>query len=707
MRLSISSNEQNVDLPRPTTPAGTVSGGPGMPGSTASRHAPEPTVLAMHLRNLHDYHVPIRLRNDAGNPIYAADRRAFDKRSVEYINGLRGLTREEVAQLPQLPAGANAPTDADRWKAALAGIFGYAVAFGQGKLLAELLALVAADYAALAYLLAPILHPLFSEPVAGAIRENYSQNPSLDGALLANYTSLMAKMAAAGNNEEAREACQKELQPIIEALDNRQQQVKGCFSFKALSPELAAFLRVIISDEFPFYTFGFFYTFSGMAQVFERGYLGGDPEHGQLYALLADFAGSAICGSLAGGAYVVTQDWARSKVQQTRPANVGLHAKAVWEWEIKKAQKVKTLLQGKLEDLNDILNNPRDDDPENVKELVEQAIKQNERATAKVTYRMKAMHSWCRRNRLGYDRHFAARLGGKPKNPVPWLNGTPAQRRLWAKIVGNLLAVAGYYFVLRALNNLVSENLDWERVVAAHGPVPNKAFNTTEEQAQFLLDGILATLPAAGAAGWGMITFWCTRLGFQLGSERLLGRLAGTCAPDKPVVVSGLEQLTNIVMEMVNEAWLNPEETAAKYREAIAAALQLVAADGGAAAAAEGGAAAAAAAAAADDDDDDDSDDDDDDAGGELGGGEFGGANPEALRDLRAALGLVVNSLASEHAREEEGISSVDLVRLFEQFSTDDLYTTLGATPPENASKDFRFVHDWVRETLRERSAAS
>lgn len=270
---------------------------------------------------------------------------------------------------------------------AKAGAAAYLTSFLCGKIAANFTVLATGSpHGAWAFLIAGLLNPLISEPLANAIRNNGAAYESTDGIAFVNYRTATFRLekATADGNQKRIDKWTKVCADIVDSVIEREQNGDiACFfsgvkdirrdkfgypinkkderiNKKAIEDSVMAgtWKRAFLTDELPFFIFSGCYILSGAVLPYVK------VAYSPLAATLIDLSISGSLGTFAGAATGMTQNFLRKKIQggklvvgmssQIKGAHLALASAQREAWGDRRTMHEKTIraIEAKLEALN-------------------------------------------------------------------------------------------------------------------------------------------------------------------------------------------------------------------------------------------------------------------------------------------------------------------------------------------------------------------
>lgn len=224
----------------------------------------------------------------------------------------------------------------------LAGASAYWTSFMLGKLATNIVSTSTGSAHGVwpSLLIAGLLNPLVSEPVANAIRLQGAHHASPDGKAYMDFHSALQELhLAEENNQVGRiNECHAfiikiineciEREKLMDCLQSGVDEIKN-EDINNLENKYgniqkvirSAQLRAFITDELPFFWYTFLYTFTGAASPFIK------QSFSPWIAAGIDFAVHASAGTIAGGLTGISQNYLRNLIQKSALQNLSADIK--------------------------------------------------------------------------------------------------------------------------------------------------------------------------------------------------------------------------------------------------------------------------------------------------------------------------------------------------------------------------------------------
>jgi len=415
----------------------------------------------------------------------------FTQREIDFINEKKGLLTVAQGMAPDNSHLAQVLTTGK------AGAAAYGTSFMWGKLATNILTTgTGSSHGVWPFLLiAGLLNPLASEPIANAIRLQGAHHPSPDGKAYMDFNSALQELRLAEENDQTERInqCHELINKIIHDCIEREKLMcylkSGVDSIKdedindltqpcGQSGNVqkvidAAQRRAFVTDELPFFWFTLFYTVTGgCSPLIKQAF---SPTN----AAIVDFCANAVAGTMAGAATGISQNYLRSGIQQSTLQNLSSAIKGA-QLAIAGAQRdawnekhinLKNLLEVlRLE--RDKLQKPleqdsEDDRLEKINELIHD-LKIKSKDAEKKWKQARSLHnhheSRLRRMKgsvLASGKSYMGEVSNKDQPGL--LEGVPAQAMICAKLIAapiSLVANCGFIALgIPALLNLVSDTV--------------------------------------------------------------------------------------------------------------------------------------------------------------------------------------------------------------------------------------------------------
>ncbi len=370
----------------------------------------------------------------------------------------------------------------------LAGASAYWTSFMVGKLATNIVTTATGSSHGVwpSLLIAGLLNPLVSEPLANAIRLQGAHHTSLDGKAYMDFHSALQELRIAEKNKqnERINECHAFIFKIINECIERE-KLMGCLQsgvdeiknedINDLENKYgniqnvirSAQRRAFITDELPFFWYTFLYTFTGAASPFIR------QSFSPWIATGIDFAVHASAGTIAGGLTGISQNYLRNFIQKSALQNLSADIKGAqlalaaaqrdpWNEKLINLKKLLSVLKIEKDNLQSASEQDSEDDK---LEALNQLIKDLNKETKYVENKWKQARSVHSQHESRLKRIQTAVLdSGKSymgevvnKDKPNLLEGVPAQASMCAKLIAAPLSlVANCAFISSIIPALLS-----------------------------------------------------------------------------------------------------------------------------------------------------------------------------------------------------------------------------------------------------------
>ncbi len=360
----------------------------------------------------------------------------------------------------------------------LAGASAYWTSFMLGKLATNIVSTSAGSTHGVwpFLLIAGLLNPLVSEPLANAIRLQGAHHTSPDGKAYMDFHSALQELHLAEKNKqnERINECHAFIFKIINECIERE-KLMGCLQsgvdeiknedINDLENKYgniqnvirSAQRRAFITDELPFFWYTFLYTFTGAASPFIR------QSFSPWIATGIDFAVHASAGTIAGGLTGISQNYLRKWIQKSTLQNLSADIKGAqlalaaaqrdpWNEKLINLKKLLNVLEIEKDNLQSASEQDSEDDKlEALNKLIEDL--NNETKDVEINWKQaRSVHSQheSRLKRiqtavLDSGKSYMGEVVNKDKPNL--LEGVPAQASMCAKLIAvplSLVANCGY-----------------------------------------------------------------------------------------------------------------------------------------------------------------------------------------------------------------------------------------------------------------------
>jgi hypothetical protein len=293
---------------------------------------------------------PHFIKNCKDKNISDDDRKLLKNNFDQYLKQYTELTEPEldhITKKKQLIVDAkNNPKDDSHFAqiktTGLAGASAYWTSFMMGKLATNIVTTTAGSSHGVwpSLLIAGLLNPLFSEPVANAIRLQGAHHASPDGKAYMDFHSALKelRLAEENNQTERINECHEFILKIIDECIGRE-KLMGCLQsgvseirnedINDLNNKYgniqqvirSAQLRAFITDELPFFWYTLSYTAPGFfSPIIKQSF-------SPWIAAGIDFAMHASAGTIAGGLTGISQNYLRKLIQKSSLQNFNVDIK--------------------------------------------------------------------------------------------------------------------------------------------------------------------------------------------------------------------------------------------------------------------------------------------------------------------------------------------------------------------------------------------
>jgi hypothetical protein len=293
---------------------------------------------------------PHFIQNCKDKNISDDDRKLLKNNFDQYLKQYTELTEAEldhIAKKKQLIVDAkNNPKDDSHFAqikmTGLAGASAYWTSFMVGKLATNIVTTTTGSSHGVwpSLLIAGLLNPLFSEPVANAIRLQGAHHASPDGKAYMDFHSALKELRLAEENNQAERIneCHEFIFKIIDECIGRE-KLMGCLQsgvneirnedINDLNNKYgniqqvirSAQLRAFITDELPFFWYTLSYTAPGFfSPIIKQSF-------SPWIAVGIDFAMHASAGTIAGGLTGISQNYLRKLIQKSSLQNFNVDIK--------------------------------------------------------------------------------------------------------------------------------------------------------------------------------------------------------------------------------------------------------------------------------------------------------------------------------------------------------------------------------------------
>ena len=348
----------------------------------------------------------------------------------------------------------------------LAGASAYWTSFMLGKLATNIVSTSTGSAHGVwpSLLIAGLLNPLVSEPIANAIRLQSAHHASPDGKAYMDFHSALQELHLAEKNKhnERINECHAFIFKIINECIERE-KLMGCLQsgvdeiknedINDLENKYGNIQKVIrsaqrrafITDELPFFWYTFLYTFTGAASPFIR------QSFSPWIAAGIDFAVHASAGTIAGGLTGISQNYLRNLIQKSALQNLSADIKGAqlalaaaqrdpWNEKLINLKKLLSVLKIEKDNLQSASEQDSEDDK---LEALNQLIKDLNKETKHVEIKWKQARSVHSQHESRLKRIQTAVLdSGKSymgevvnKDKPNLLEGVPAQASMCAKLI--------------------------------------------------------------------------------------------------------------------------------------------------------------------------------------------------------------------------------------------------------------------------------
>ncbi len=416
---------------------------------------------------------------------------SFTQREIDLINEKKGLLTEAKRMSSDNSCWSQVVTTGK------AGAAAYGTSFMLGKLATNFAipGLGSPHGVWLFSLIAGLLNPLLSEPIANAIRLQGAHYPSPDGKAYMDFNSVLQELRLAEANDQierinqchelinkiVHECIEREkLMPYLKSGINsiQDEDINGLTQLCEKSGNVqkvieAAKWRAFITDELPFIWFTFFYILTGAASPLIK------QSFSPFKAATVDFFVNAVAGAMAGSFTGVSQNYLRSIIQQSTLQNLSSAIKGAQlavagaqrdAWNEKHINLKKLLEVFQLEKNNlqqPLVQDSEDDSLDKIDYLIRD-IKIKSKDAEKKWKKARSLHnhheSSLRRMKstvLASGKSYMGEVSNKEQPGL--LEGVPAQAMICAKLIAapiSLVVNCSYIaFGIPALLNLVNDHV--------------------------------------------------------------------------------------------------------------------------------------------------------------------------------------------------------------------------------------------------------
>jgi hypothetical protein len=402
------------------------------------------------------------------------DQKLLKNNFDQYLKQYTELTEAEldhIAKKRQLIVDAkNNPKDDSHFAqiktTGLAGASAYWTSFMLGKLATNIVTTTTGSSHGVwpSLLIAGLLNPLFSEPVANAIRLQGAHHASPDGKAYMDFNSALQELRIAEKNKqnERINECHACITKIIDECIGRE-KLMGCLLSGVSEIRIedindlenkygniqqvirSAQLRAFITDELPF----FWYTLSYIAPGFFSPII--KQSFSPWVAAGIDFAMHASAGTIAGGLTGISQNYLRKLIQKSSLQNFNLDMKGAqlalaaaqrdpWSEKQINLNKLLAVLEIEKDNLQTQSEHDSEDDRLEALNALIKELKIKSKEAEKKWKQARAVHSQheSRFNRiknavLDSGKSYMGEVVNKDKPNL--LEGVPAQASMCAKLI--------------------------------------------------------------------------------------------------------------------------------------------------------------------------------------------------------------------------------------------------------------------------------
>ncbi len=293
---------------------------------------------------------PHFIKNCKDKNISDDDRKLLKNNFDQYLKQYTELTEPELDHITKkkhlIVDAKNNPKDDSHFAqiktTGLAGASAYWTSFMMGKLATNIVTTTAGSSHGVwpSLLIAGLLNPLFSEPVANAIRLQGAHHASPDGKAYMDFHSALKELRLAEENNQAERIneCHEFIFKIIDECIGRE-KLMGCLQsgvneirnedINDLNNKYgniqqvirSAQLRAFITDELPFFWYTLSYTAPGFfSPIIKQSF-------SPWIAAGIDFAMHASAGTIAGGLTGISQNYLRKLIQKSSLQNFNVDIK--------------------------------------------------------------------------------------------------------------------------------------------------------------------------------------------------------------------------------------------------------------------------------------------------------------------------------------------------------------------------------------------
>ena len=415
----------------------------------------------------------------------------FTQREIDFINEKKVLLAQARDIAPDNSHWAQVVTTGK------AGAAAYGTSFMLGKLVTNFaIAGFGSPHGVWLFsLIAGLLNPLLSEPLANAIRLQGAHHPSPDGKAYMDFNSVLQELRLAKKNDQTERInqCHELINKIVHECIEREklmsylksgvdeikrEDINDLTQLCGKSGNVqkvieAAKLRAFITDELPFFWFTTLYIFTGAASPLIK------HTFSPFDAALVDFFVNAVAGTMAGAATGISQNYLRSIIQKSTLQNLSSATKGAqlavagaqrdaWNEKHINLKKLLEVLQLEKNKLQKLLEQDSEDDRlEKINELIcdlKIKCKDAEKKWKKARSLHNHHESSLRRMKgsvLASGKSYMGEVSNKEQPGL--LEGVPAQAMICAKLIAapiSLVANCSYIALgIPALLNLVNDHV--------------------------------------------------------------------------------------------------------------------------------------------------------------------------------------------------------------------------------------------------------
>jgi hypothetical protein len=415
----------------------------------------------------------------------------FTQREIDFINEKKGLLAEAQDMAPDNSHLVQMATTGK------AGAAAYLSSFMLGKLATNIVTTgTGSSHGVWPFLLiAGLLNPLLSEPIANAIRLQGAHHPSPDGRAYMDFNSVLQELRLAEENDQTERInqCHELINKIVAECIEREKLMhylksgvdsikdedindltKLCGKSGNVQKVIdAAQRRAFVTDELPFFCFTLLYTVTGGCSPLIK------QSFPPVYAATIDFFANAAAGAMAGAATGILQNYSRSGIQQSTLQNLSSAIKGAqlalagvqrdaWNEKHINLKKLLEVLRLERDKLQKLLEQDSEEDRlEKINELIHD-LKIKTKDAEKKWKQARSIHhqhdSYYRRIKTAVLASGKSYMGEVSNKDQPGLlEGVPAQATMCAKLIAapiSLVANCGYIALgIPALLNLVSDTV--------------------------------------------------------------------------------------------------------------------------------------------------------------------------------------------------------------------------------------------------------